>query len=54
MLGIQPKPFPHSIPFMLLYLSIAWHHGRVAQVAKVYKLEEEQFAFANAFQSKPS
>lgn len=52
LLGIQPKPFPHSIPFMLLYLSIAWHHGRVAQVAKVYKLEEEQFAFANAFSVK--
>jgi hypothetical protein len=36
LLGVQPKPFPRSIPMMLLYLSIVWHHERVLQMSKVY------------------
>ena len=35
LIGLQPKPFPQSLPMILLYLGIVWHHQRVLQMAAV-------------------
>ncbi|UPQ97876.1 Piezo non-specific cation channel protein [Chloropicon primus] len=48
LMGIQPKPFPHSIPFMVLYLSIVWHHERVVQRSRVSRGFVEQFHVGHA------
>lgn len=40
--GIQPAPFPYSIPMLVLYLSIVWHHERVLHLSKVHDMHVRQ------------
>ena len=46
MVGIQPKPFPTSIPLIALYLALIWHYDAVLNVLHVQEQGEPEAGIA--------